>query len=269
MTAAGAMGRAGVALNSRLYECVVMHKRLAPRRHAFAYRLFMFAIDLDEIETLEAKSFMVGRGRRPFTFREKDHLSFGGFSTKESVLAYIREKGVTGPVDRILLVTHLRMFGHVFNPVSFYFCYGPGGRPVCSLAEVNNTFGEMKPYLVGAHDPATNGFRGRHVKYFYVSPFIRLDAEFDFRLQVPGEDLKLFITDYEGEERLIVTSLVGKRRELTDARLVWYAVRFPLVTLRVIGLIHWQAFRLWLKKVPFHRKAEDPQLQKEVFHVHS
>lgn len=258
-------------MNSRLYECVVMHNRLRPKRHAFDYRLFMFAIDLDELELLRKRLWLFGRKRNLFAYLEKDHLLYPGLGTKESVMAFIREKGVTAPVSRVLLVTHLRTFGHVFNPVSFYFCYGEDGRPVCAVAEVNNTYGEMKPYLVAVSDPGvkpgTAGFRDRQTKNFYVSPFIRLDAQFDFRLHVPDDDLKLFITDYAGEERLIVTSLVGKRREMTNARLCWYALRFPLVTVRIIGLIHWQAFRLYLKKIPHHPKTADPHLQKEIFHV--
>jgi DUF1365 family protein len=261
--------RTATAANSSLYECVVMHNRLTPRRHAFAYRLFMFALDLDGIGVLRKKLRLFGRKAGVFTYREKDHIAYPGLTTKESVVHFLRTKGVTEPIQRVLLVTHLRTFGYVFNPVSFYFCFGPGGRAVCSVAEVNNTFGEMKPYLVGAPDDPGGGFRARHTKHFYVSPFIRLDAEFDFRFQVPGDDLKLYITDYEGEERIIATSLVGKRRELTDARLAWYAVRFPLITLRVIGLIHWQAFRLYLKKIPHIPKAADPHLQKEIFNVHS
>jgi DUF1365 family protein len=245
-----------------------MHNRLTPRKHAFAYKLFMFALDLDEIDALARRLFLLGRGSGVFAWRESDHIARPGLSTKESVLAFLRERGVTEPVDRVLLVTHLRTFGHVFNPVSFYFCYGPDGRAVCSVAEVNNTFGEMKPYLVGAAREG-GGFKARHPKHFYVSPFVRLDAEFDFRFRAPDDDLKLFITDYAGEERLIVTSLVGRRRELTNARLAWYALRFPFLTLRIVGLIHWQALRLWLKKVPFHRKAENPQLQKEMFNVRS
>jgi DUF1365 family protein len=256
-------------MNSGLYRCVVMHNRLRPRRHAFSYNLFMFAIDLDELDMLKKKLWLVGSRRNAFTFHNEDHIRYGSMSTRESVVEFIRRQGVSQPVSRVLLVTHLRTLGYVFNPVSFYFCLGEDGSPLCAVAEVNNTFGEMKPYLVPPAAGPSGEFRLRRPKEFYVSPFIDLDVDFDFRLRMPGEDLKLFITDYSGEDRLIVTSLVGKFRPLTNARLAWYALRFPFMTLRIIGLIHWQAFRLYMKKIPFHRKAVDPHLQKEVFHAGS
>lgn len=256
-------------MNSRLYDCVVMHNRLRPRRHAFAYRIFMFALDLDELDGLWRKFLLMGRRWNIFTWAERDHLWYEGLGTKESVIEFARREGVRAPITTVMLVTHLRTLGYVFNPVSFYFCLGPDGAPVCAVAEVGNTFGEMKPYLVPVAGGGTDEFRLRKPKLFYVSPFVRLDAVFDFRLRLPGEELKLFITDYADGERLIVTSLVGKARALTNTRLAWYAVRFPVITLRIIGLIHWQAFRLYLKKIPFHRKAADPHLQKEIFHVSS
>ncbi|NUN70802.1 MAG: DUF1365 family protein, partial [Bacteroidetes bacterium] len=136
--------------------------------------------------------------------------------------------------------------------------------PLCVVPEVGNTFGELKPYLLTGQDRTDGVFRKRMTKYFYVSPFIDMDAEFDFLLQVPDERLQVTINDYKDGKKFFLSAVSGERRPLTDARLLWYAVRFPFVTLQVITLIHWQALKLYLRKLRFFRKTDHPELQKEI-----
>lgn len=252
-------------MNSCLYECTVMHHRLEPLRNRFVYRIFMFALDLDEIDRLSASLRLFSRNRfNLFSFRDTDHLRLGRPTVRENLLEYLRTKGITGPVGRILLITNVRMAGYVFNPVSFYYCYDTDGAPLCAVPEVGNTFGEQKPYLLTAEDRDAEGFHKRVTKYFYVSPFIAMDAEFDFRLNMPGEQLHVTINDFKEGKKFFLSTVHGERKPLTDARLAWYLFRFPFITLQVITLIHWQALTLYIRKLPFFRKTDNPELQKEI-----
>jgi DUF1365 family protein len=175
--------------------------------------------------------------------------------------------------DRILLLTLPRIAGYVFNPVSFYFCTRASGEPICAVAEVGNTFGELKPYVVpleGAQSGSTEAaFRCVVPKHYYVSPFTALDVCFDFRLETPGPRLRIAVNDVRDGRNLLITTLSGLRRPLTDREILRLSLRYPLVTLKVITAIHWQALRLWLKRVPWYAKSDRRDLQRGVFRPHS
>jgi len=267
-----------LAFRSCLYDCSVMHHRLAPKEHHFRYGIFQFCLDLDELDALSERLGFFSRNRRNlYRFNDSDHLPpqtpdaiSHPLSTKSSLLAWITSQGLPLPADtRVLLLTHCRVFGYIFNPVSFYFCLDAQDRPLCAVAEVGNTFGEQKPFLLGPeHLDADGRFRRIVPKHFYVSPFSALDLAFDFKLRVPGEQLDIHIDDREGDRPVLLTALTGHRVPLTDANLARLTLKYPLITLRVITLIHWHALKLWWKKVPWHRKAANPHLQQGVFNPH-
>lgn len=257
-------------MNSCLYECQIMHERIVPQRYGFTHNIFMFYVDLDEVETLAKRLRWFGSERfNLFSFYEQDHLKFAGKNLKQSILEFLSMRGIDLDGGRIMLLTHLRTLGHVFNPVSFYFCFDRDGNPKCVVAEVGNTFGEIKPYFLGADCWQENSFKLRTTKYFYISPFIDLDAQVDFNLKIPAQKLHLRIDDYESAAtnapRLLVTALHGTAEPLTDRALLIYSLRFPLITLKVIALIHWHAFRLWLKGIGWLKKSDNPELQQGIY----
>lgn len=253
-------------MNSCLYECTVMHRRLSPKRHEFVNRIFLFALDLDELPALTRRVPIFGHNEPGlYNFRDDDHFQITPGSARENAEAFLARHGITGKPARILLLTNTRFLGYTFNPLSIWFCYRADGSPLAAIAEVGNTFKELKPFLVPFQDGA---FHLRIPKHFYVSPFSDLDLEFDFRFEPPGERLGVFIDDYTGADKTLVTSLTGKRSELTTGNLAAFTLKYPLITLKVIGLIHWHALLLWLKRLPFHRKEARTDLQRDVFRPH-
>jgi len=264
-------------MNSCLYKARVMHNRLAPKVHRFHYDVFMFYLDLDEIDTLHKRIKFMSRNRfNLFNFRDRDHLQLPrekpdtSKNIKQHITDYLLANGVDIGKGRIMVLTNLCTLGYQFNPVSFYFCYDEQGEPVCSIVEVCNTFLEMKPYFLGNDVLQGDCFKLNTEKYFYVSPFIDIDTNFDFDLRIPGDRLQLKIDDYDkAGDRFFISTLSGERKPLKDSTLLLYFFSFPLITLKVISLIHWQALKLWLKKIPFHKKEDDLELQKEVYRPHN
>lgn len=262
-----------------------MHHRFSPQAHRFLYRIFMFAIDLDELEALHRRLRFFSLNRRNlYSFREGDFLPTGESLHNPSaapgpsatpgglrarVLTYLAGRGISLEGGRVMLVTLPRVLGYLFNPVSFYFCYDRAGQPVAALAEVTNTFKEMKPFVLGPETRQDGAFALRTPKYFYVSPFTDMDVAFDFTLRLPAEKLSVQIEDYDAGQRTLTSSLTGRRRPLTDATLAWFTLKYPFITLKVITLIHWNALRLYLKRVPWFAKAARPDAQRDLYRPHA
>ncbi|MBY0404629.1 MAG: DUF1365 domain-containing protein [Cyanobacteria bacterium] len=293
----------GVIQHSALYECKVMHHRLIPKEHRFEYPMFMFYLDLDELESLSLVTSWLQVNRFGlYSFWEKDHLPLVGMlhlSLKERVGGYLLSQGVEKPLVRVMLFTNLRVLGYVFNPVSFYFCFGEAGEPLGAIAEVSNTFGEMKPFWVPWDPQQLEGYFARVRKHFYVSPFMNLEQFFGFRLKTPDEHLFLgvdtlqpredrshlkVLDSAQGMETLenqdpalsdvtwdvhLVSTLSGNKVALTAENLWRLTWKFPLITLKVIFLIHWHALLLYRKKIPFFSKESNPHLQTQVLNPHS
>lgn len=249
-----------------------MHHRLEPKQHRFHYNIFMFYIDLDELELLSKKFWMLSHNKfNFFSFRDSEHLQLPienpdkSKSTKEHIIAYLKLNNFNYTDQKIMLLTNLNILGYNFNPVSFYYVFNKDNSAECAIAEVSNTFREMKPYFLGKEVFNDNTFHLNTTKYFYVSPFIEHDTNFDFNMAVPGDKLNIKIDDFKNEKRFFISTLTGIKKPLTHFNLAWYSFRFPFLTLRIITLIHWNALLLWLKKIPFHKKSEKPELQKDVY----
>ena len=258
-------------MNSCLYECTLMHHRFSPRVHHFQHDLFMFYLDLDEVAGMARKLWLFSHNHRTvYSFWEQDHEPAGMPPLKERVHGFLREHGIEpGPAGRVMLLTLPRVFGYIFNPISIYYCFDEAGAPVATVAEVGNTFGEMKLFLLRAADLTPGGaFEKLLPKQFYVSPFSSLDLNFDFRLEIPGGKLEVKIDEHDEHNKVFISILTGERREMTNRKLAWFTVKYPLLTLKVIFLIHWHALRLWAKQVPFYAKAANPGQQRDVRRPH-
>jgi DUF1365 family protein len=227
----------------------------------------MFMVNLDESALLNRKFWFFGYNRfNVFSFYDRDHCKSSDNrdkrSAREKLESYLYSHGIYELPEKVMLLTHLRVFGYVFNPVSFYYCYNENDDLYCVVAEVTNTYGEMKMYLV--NEKKGKWFTASHHKLFYISPFTELDDYLNLKVGQPDEKLKVFIDDYTSEEVKVKTALIGSRKALTNLRLIKYALRFPLITLQIISLIHWQALKLWIKGVKFIPKNENLHLQRDI-----
>jgi hypothetical protein len=243
-------------VSSSLLEGTVRHRRARPFPYQLEHRVWYAALDLDELDADDRRLRLFSwNGLALATFRDEDHIVDGGTDVDGSIRALLREAGESPDDWQVVLVTNLRTAGYVFNPASFYLCRDDRGVLRAVVVEVHNTFGERHRYLLrrvgGA--PADRPFTGSMAKGFFVSPFI--DGHGQYRVTVRDEPggLRLAIALRQDGEHLLSTSLVLRRRPLTDRMLLRMLVRYPLTPHRTIALIHWHALRLWRHGAPFFR----------------
>lgn len=260
----------GREIESSIYECRVIHSRMALHKTSFSYRIFTFLLDLDEIDDLDKNKRFFSRNRfNFFSFYDEDHLRWGDNSPKKnlksSILSYLEDQGCKKDIGKIYLLTNLRVLGYTFNPVSFYFVFDREGNPLTAIAEVGNTFGERKPFYFGTPERPNSTefyFRLETKKEFYVSPFIPLDSKFDFKLQLPGDSLRIQVDSWEEGKKVLGTAYLGEKKSLSSKNLLFYFLKYPLVTVKIIGAIHYRAIILFIKKLPYLKK--DDGLEKQI-----
>jgi DUF1365 family protein len=239
---------AGAPAVGWLYTGHVWHARSAPR-HDFRYRTYMHLFDLDAVGQINGAFRLLGYNRpRPVSLYDADH--FDGRPLRAGIEHALVSRGHEWPGGRVLLLTHGRVAGYVFNPVSFFYCFDRDDRLSTVVAEVNNTYGERHVYVL----PAGEVPRRSHKKEFHVSPFFGLEGTYQFDVEAPGEALRVGIDLTVGAQRRFAARLVLARKRLSDGALLGMLARYPLVTMQVMTAIHWEAVRLWWKGVPFRDK---------------
>jgi DUF1365 family protein len=241
----------------------VMHARLpsssSPVANQFSYPLFFIALPLSQLATASNRWFGIDR-RAPLALHGSDH----GKRDKSPLLPWMKQllaaEGITSADGEIVLQAFPRVFGMVFNPVSFWFCHDSAGDLRAVLAEVNNTFGERHNYLVAHPDqrPIRAEDRMWARKVFHVSPFYPVVGEYRFRFQLSAQRRRVDIDYFQDGQRVLATAVEGKVETLDAAGARRAALRFPLLAIGVVARIHWQALRLALRRVQFFRKPQPP-----------
>ena len=272
-------------MESQLHSCIytgsVRHRRHEPVDNRFNYRLFMMYLDLAELPRVfepywcwSAKRPALARFRREDYLRgangrRDEELRYGETipSLDESVRRAVTEQTGKRPEGPIRLLTHLRYFGYSFNPVSFYYCFDAAGEKVQTIvAEITNTpWKERHAYVLPVTDSISSGksWHFQFEKQFHVSPFMPMDMRYDWRFGAPGDGLHVHMENWRNGKSAFDATLSLRREPITSGSLARALVGFPLMTMQVITLIHWQALRLWAKRVPFitHPKKLTPTVE--------
>jgi len=245
-------------VKSGLYEGTIRHRRFTPVRNEFRYRLFLAYLDLAELDRVFAIHPLWSHDRPNLAwFRRADHFGDPRVPLDRAVRELVAARTGRRPEGPVRLLCHLRYFGHCFNPASFYYCWDRDDRRVETVVvEIHNTpWGESHCYVLGSdanEHPAPDWRRHRVDKVFHVSPFIDMDIRYDWRFREPGERLNVHMIDLWGGRRIFDASLDLRRREISRRELGRVLARYPLMTVKVVAMIYWQAGRLLLKGAPFY-----------------
>jgi uncharacterized protein len=237
-----------------LYFGKVMHARLKPMGHRFSYRVMSLLIDLGRLDQADRQSPLFGVNRAAlYSFHEADHGERDGSSLQGYALLRAAEHGIDLAGGKVLVLCYPRLFGYTFNPLSVYFCYAADNALALLIYEVRNTFGDIHAYVLPVRESEISeaGVRQVQDKLFYVSPFVAMAMRYHFRILPPGNEVKLRILETDHEGPLLAATFAGHRRPLTSATLLRAFVSLPLVTVKIIAAIHWEALRLWIKGAKF------------------
>ena len=239
-------------MNSCIYNGVVTHKRFKPVKHFLKYKTFSFFIDLDEIEKLDKDNIIFSFNRfNVFSFYNKDHGDRDGKSLKVWVIDNLRKFNINEKINKIKLLCYPRIFGYVFNPLSIFYCYQDGELKVV-FYEVKNTFNEQHTYIFKVKD--SNVVNQKCKKKFYVSPFMNMDTYYSFRLLNPNEKLSVSIKQTDKKDTILTAVQTGERKDFNLKQLVINFFRYPLMTIKIISAIHFEALLLWKKGAKYKKR---------------
>lgn len=231
----------------------VWHRRRAPKDHRFRYRLWFSLLDVDRLEQRFARSrWWSMRGPGLVSFRRGDFLGPSTRALGEAVRDRVEQQLGERPDGTVRMLAHLRQWGLCFNPVTFYFAHRRDGRLLAVIAEVHNTpWDERHAYVLDARDQSGPEFRFRFGKAFHVSPFLPMDLDYDWRFRLEAERLFVHMRVTRGDRDLFGAGMDLALNELDAAAMRRLPIRFPLLALKVVGGIYWQALKLYVKRIPF------------------
>lgn len=256
--------RETLSIKSCIYRGQVSHRRLTPARNEFTYALFMVYLDLAELDTLFDRFwFWSAKRPAPAWFRRGDHFGRDDQPLDEAIRDLVERESGFRPSGPIRMLTHLRFFGYCFNPISIYYCFDANERLEAVVLEVSNTpWKEMRCYVLT--DPEqTSGDTRRYAfaKRLHVSPFMPMDIGYRCKLLAPDDKLLFSLENWRNNTRIFDAHLNLEQVAISSTALARTLLTDPMITLRVVGLIHWQAVKLWFKRVPFYphpRKHRGP-----------
>jgi DUF1365 family protein len=257
-TTPAAAGTTTRGLHSAVYTGWVRHRRHAPKALTFRYPIFLMYLDLAELEQVFARRWLWSVGRRNLAqFRRSDYLGDPAQPLDEAVRDRVQQHTGERPLGPVRMLTHLRYFGHCFNPVTFYYCHDAQQRLHSIVAEITNTpWRQRHAYVLPVAAARSHGsvHAWRFDKRFHVSPFMAMAHQYAWRLSEPGAQLRVHmdVLDAQPAARRFDATLVLRRREMSGASLAQALLRYPAMTVQVLAKIHWQALRLWLRGNPVH-----------------
>jgi len=249
-----------MSMKSCIYEGDIRHIRFRPKENRFRTSVFFLYLDLAELDTVfEGQLLWSTRGFNLAYLRRKDHFGDPALTIDEAVRELVQKETGKRPAGPVRMLSHLRYLGHNFNPATFYYCYDAADSWVETIVvEVHNTpWGEVHCYVVDEPDnigsQAQKRFRLK--KDFTVSPFMPMDLYYEWTFTEPGSLVNVHMEDFDKEGKIFEADLTAERREITGPSLNRMLLKYPVVTLKVLAGIYWQAFRLWRKGVPFYGHA--------------
>lgn len=245
---------ASETLQSCLYRGTVHHARYQPLEHQFHYSLFMVYLDLAELDRVFQGRWLWSATNRPALawFRRRDHLGDPRRPLDYCIRDLVQQKTGLRPRGAIRLLTQLRYFGYVMNPVSYYYCFDEQEHLEAVVAEINNTpWGERHCYVIPNDRKSTSGIEAGHEKTFHVSPFMPMEMQYHWKFAVPGKDLTVTVGLEREGARVFDAGLEMERQPINVANLRRSLARFPCMTATIISAIYWQALKLWWKKIPY------------------
>ena len=238
-------------MTAALYPCRITHIRTRPIRRAFRYRSYLWLVDLDDLPRVPLPLRPLAR------FQARDHLGDPACSIRANVDAYLARRGISLAGGRVVMLGHARTLGHVFNPLTVFWCHRRDGGLAAVIAEVHNTYGERHAYLL--HPDGRN--RAQAGKEFYVSPFLPVSGRYRMHVPEPGGALRLGATLHVDGQAVLAASVTGTRRAYTPWRLLACALRYPWVTAQVTALIRWQGIRLAARHLPIYPRPRHRSLE--------
>ena len=261
---AAATREAAVVEATCLWEGKVRHRRHSPKSHTFRHGLYLAGLDGDDPGELCRRSWLWSAHRpAPVRFRREDYLAPRELGLGDAARAMVEREHGERPQGKVLVLTHLRHFGHVFNPVSFYLLHDLQGELRAVVAEITNTpWFERRAYCLHVKDAKRRGrsWRWRFKKDFHVSPFLPMDMDYDWLVATPPGRVVVHMENRRGGELVFDATLCLRSKPATGSSMAGVLLRHPWITGKVVAAIHWHALRLWLKRVPFfeHPKWNRP-----------
>ena len=242
-----------------IFHGKVVHKRLRPKEHKLQYRVFSFACDVDQLEGIAKKSKLFSLNKfNLFSLAEKQHGHRDGTTISEFAWGEVRAARLNDEVERVVIYFYPRILGFAFNPLTVYFCLDRAEQPVLMIYEVRNTFGENLTYVLPAGESHHGTYTHSIDKQFYVSPFNNVEGDYDFHVQRKNTETIIGVALRTEDGPILRTHFRGKRSEFSDKALLKAFFKYPLMTLKIVAGIHWEALKIWRKGLELKDRPPAP-----------